>query len=74
MGGTHQEKMWGQNIPGRRPVKSEELGSIPDATINSLLALRQVSLHKDFNFMYKIYIMSILTSQAISDITEKRVR
>lgn len=38
-GRTHQEKVQGQNIPGRRPVKSEELGSSPDATINSL-ALR----------------------------------
>lgn len=74
MGGTHKEKVWGQNIPGRRPVKSEGLGSRPDAAINSLLALSQVSLHKDFNFTYKMYIMSILTSQAISDITEKRVR
>lgn len=74
MGGTHQEKVGGENIPGRRPVESEELCLRPDATINSLLAIRQISMHLGFNFlMCKIDIMSMLTSQVVSEIMETRV-
>lgn len=72
-GGTHQENVGGENIPGRRPVESEELGLRPDATINSLLAIRQISIHLCFNFLMCKMDMSILTSQVVSEITETRV-
>lgn len=62
---------WGENIPGRRPVESEELGSRPNPTINSLLALRQVCVNEGFGFLRcRMDIMSMLTSHVVSAVTD----
>lgn len=57
-------------------MESEELDLRIDATINSLLATRQVSVHVGFHWcllVCQMGIMSMLTSPVVSEKMETRV-